>query len=88
MIKGVNHQIIEITKPDHPYFERALLFVKSSYAEQAPDALRREGERFVKESDSFSALRSNRAMRWFRGTILLLIGGFVGMYVGILLQNV
>ena len=88
MIKGVNRQIIEIVHPDHPYFERALLFVKTPYADQPPAVLRGEGERYVKEAGSFSGLRNRRAMRWFRGTILVLIGGFLGMYGGILLSSI
>ncbi len=86
MIKGVNHQIIEIIKPDNPYFERALLFVKSAYADRSEEVLMKEGEQFVKESGSFSGLRSCRAKRWFSCTISVLIGAFCGVYVGILLS--
>jgi len=86
MIKGVNRQIIEISKPDNPYFERALLFVRSAYADRPDEQLLREGERFVKESGSFSGLRSSRVKRWFSYTISVLIGGFCGVYLGILLS--
>ena len=32
MIKGVNHQVVEVTKPGCEYFEKVLFFVKPEYA--------------------------------------------------------
>ena len=32
MIKGVNHQVVEVNRPGCEYFERVLFFVKPEYA--------------------------------------------------------
>ena len=32
MIKGVNHQVVEVTKPSCEYFEKVLFFVKPEYS--------------------------------------------------------
>lgn len=32
MIKGVNHQVVEISQVDNEYFERILFFVKPEYS--------------------------------------------------------
>lgn len=32
MIKGVNHQVVEVNKPACEYFEKVLFFVKPEYA--------------------------------------------------------
>lgn len=32
MIKGVNHQVVEVSKPACEYFEKVLFFVKPEYA--------------------------------------------------------
>ena len=35
MIKGVNHQVVEVTKPSCEYFEKVLFFVKPEYSSVA-----------------------------------------------------
>ncbi len=32
MIKGVNHQVVEVNKPQCEYFEKVLFFVKPEYS--------------------------------------------------------
>ena len=32
MVKGVNRQVLEISQPENPYFERILLFVKPEFS--------------------------------------------------------
>lgn len=88
MIKGVNHQIIEIRQTDDPYFERALLFVRSAYAEENEAVLQAQGHRFVEKSDSYAGLRQNKAMCWFKRAALVLGGAFCGTLFGALLVSV
>lgn len=88
MIKGVNHQIIEIRQTDHPYFERALLFVKAPYSQQPPAELQAQGTQFLRQTTSYSSLRQNRAMRWFKRCVLVLFGGIGGVIFGVLMANV
>ena len=88
MIKGVNHQIIEVNRTDHPYFERALLFVRTAYAQETTETLQGEGCAFLKQAQAFSALREARAIRWFKRCALVLCGGIGGMLLGICLTNI
>jgi len=87
MLKGVNHQIIEVNQTDHPYFERALLFVRSAYAQESPNTLEGEGQTFLDRAESFSELRAARAMRWFKRCALVLLGGVGGIILGACLVN-
>lgn len=87
MIKGVQHQIIEIRNTDDPYFERALLFVRAAYAEESECQLQNEGYRFVKSAGSFEGLRRSKAMCWFKRAVLLLGGGFAGTVLGAFLAS-
>ena len=47
MIKGVNKQILEVTNPESPYFEKIIFFVK-------PDGMRAEDEKLKAEAERFS----------------------------------
>lgn len=47
MIRGINHQIIEVNETESHCFERALLFVRPQCAEMTESRLRGEAERFV-----------------------------------------
>ncbi|MBR6531296.1 MAG: hypothetical protein IKT61_02210 [Clostridia bacterium] len=40
MLKGVNHQIIEVTKPSCEYFERVIFFVKPEFSAVSEGTLR------------------------------------------------
>lgn len=47
MIRGINHQIIEVNETESQCFERALLFVRPRCAEMPESRLRGEAQRFV-----------------------------------------
>lgn len=47
MIKGVNHNIIEVANPCNRYFERAFLFVRPQLEQVNPQHLQSEADRFV-----------------------------------------
>lgn len=40
MIQGVNHQIVEITRPECEYFERVIFFVKPEFSSVSQGTLR------------------------------------------------
>jgi hypothetical protein len=45
LIKGVNHQVVEVTKPNCEYFERVIFFVKPEFSAVSEGTLReRAGE--------------------------------------------
>ena len=47
MIRGINHQIIEVNETESQCFERALLFVRPQCAEMPEAKLRGEANRLV-----------------------------------------
>ncbi len=40
MLKGVNHQVVEVTKPTCEYFERVIFFVKPEFSTVSEGTLR------------------------------------------------
>ena len=40
LLKGVNHQVVEITKPSCEYFERVIFFVKPEFSSVSEGTLR------------------------------------------------
>ena len=40
LIKGVNHQVVEVTKPTCEYFERVIFFVKPEFSQVSEGTLR------------------------------------------------
>lgn len=44
MIKGVSKQILEVTNPDNPYFEKIIFFVKSEHQSTDREKLQKEAE--------------------------------------------
>lgn len=87
MIKGVNHQIIEVRQTGHPYFERALFFVNGAYADRTHDELSAQASTYLRRADGYRGLKEARAMRWFKRCALVLLGACVGMSLGLLLAN-
>ena len=87
MIKGVNHQIIEVRQTDNPYFERALLFVNGAYAEQPQSELDKQARAYLRETDAYHGLKEAYAMRWFKRCALVVLGAFLGMLGGVLLAQ-
>ena len=41
MIKGVSKQVLEVTNPENPYFEKIVFFVKPQYAREDRAVLER-----------------------------------------------
>ena len=40
MLRGVNHQVVEVTKPSCEYFERVIFFVKPEFSSVSEGTLR------------------------------------------------
>ena len=50
MLKGVNHQIIEVTKPSCEYFERVIFFVKPEFSSVSEGTLRERASTIAGEA--------------------------------------
>ena len=83
MLKGVNRQMIEVSRPHDPYFEKALLVVRSEAETVDQTALHSEAAKALLQVGSFSGLRRRRwRVRLIRtGWFLLGIG--IGLAAGL-----
>lgn len=50
MIKGVNKQILEVTNPESPYFEKIIFFVKPESQKLPEQSLKQEAEKISKSA--------------------------------------
>lgn len=64
MLKGVNHQVIEVTKPTCEYFERVIFFVKPEFSAVSEGTLRERADEIAGKAGSPppTKLRRNRAV--------------------------
>lgn len=62
MIKGINRQIIEVTKTDNVYYERALLVVRPQFTGAERQILEREARKMLKEMNAPSILKSKKQL--------------------------
>ena len=52
MLKGVNHQVVEITKPTCEYFERVIFFVKPEFSAVSEGTLRERADEIAGKAGS------------------------------------
>lgn len=50
MIKGVSKQVLEVTNPENPYFEKIVFFVKPQYEDKQRSELEKEAKALVKQA--------------------------------------
>lgn len=62
MIKGINRQIIEVTKTDNLYYERALLVVRPQFTGAERQILEREARKMLREMNAPSILKSKKQL--------------------------
>ena len=87
MIKGVNHQMIEITDISSPYFERALLVLRADCADQSTVRLQEEARRILMAAGGYSALYKNRRRARHTRLLWVILGLTAGMLLGLLLAR-
>lgn len=52
MIQGVNHQVVEVTRPECEYFERVIFFVKPEFSAVSQGTLRERASSIAGEAGS------------------------------------
>lgn len=52
MIQGVNHQVVEITRPSCEYFERVIFFIKPEFSSVSEGTLRERASSIAGEAGS------------------------------------
>lgn len=50
MLQGVNHQVVEVTRPECEYFERVIFFVKPEYSAVSEGTLRERAGKIAGEA--------------------------------------
>lgn len=50
MLQGVNHQVVEVTRPECEYFERVIFFVKPEYSSVSEGTLRERAGKIAGEA--------------------------------------
>lgn len=58
MIKGINRHVIEVTKTDNIYYERAILIVRPEFTGEEKRLLEKEAKRMLKELNPPSVIKS------------------------------
>ena len=62
MIKGISHQIIEVSDTNNKYYERALLVLRPEYASISNEVLEREAKKMLKDMDTVSSAKPKRLL--------------------------
>jgi hypothetical protein len=82
MIKGINHQMIEVAETDNPFFERVLLVLRADCADVSQNRLQEEVRRVVRAAGGYSALHRNRRRRRLKTLFGVLFGCAAGILMG------
>lgn len=79
MIKGISHQIIEVTDTENRYYERALLVLRPEFASISREILEREAKKMLKNMDTHSSAKpkSIRLQRVLLSCAFLAIGSLL-----------
>ena len=85
MLKGVNHQVVEVTKPSCEYFERVIFFVKPEFSSVSEGTLRERASEIASDAGvpPASRVRKSRVLLAVR----LLSAALVGAAVTILISK-
>ena len=83
MLKGVNHQIVEVTKPTCEYFERVIFFVKPEFSAVSEGTLRERASTIAGEAGAPppSKVRQDRLLLVSRLLCAAIVGAAVTIIV-------
>lgn len=88
MLKGVNHQMIEVTQFSSPYFERAFFVLRADCTDPNTVHLQEEARRVLQAAGGYSALYKNRRRARTVRLLLTVLGMVVGMLLGVLMARI
>lgn len=83
MIKGINHQVIEVTDTDNRYYERALLVVRPEYTSMQRELLEKEAKKLLRQMGMVSTVKSKKLIFYksLRFIASLSIGALITMLI-------
>ncbi|MBE6741689.1 MAG: hypothetical protein E7570_05210 [Ruminococcaceae bacterium] len=87
MIKGINKQVLEVTNPQSPYFEKIVFFVKPASSQVEEKTLKEEAQRITekmkkppREKKSFKQIAA--------GGLYVLLGAGAGCALSFLITSI
>ncbi len=86
MIQGVNHQVVEVTKPECEYFERVIFFVKPEFSCVSQGTLRERAGKIAGEAGAPPPTKAkmNKLAAVCRLMAAALAGGIITAVIGYL----
>lgn len=83
MLKGVNHQVVEVTKPSCEYFERVIFFVKPEFSSVSEGTLRERASEIASDAGvpPPSRVRKSKVLLAVRLLSAALVGAAVTILV-------
>lgn len=83
LIKGVNHQVVEVTKPTCEYFERVIFFVKPEFSQVSEGTLRERAGKIAGETGAPppTKLKRNRLILLARLALSAVAGAAVALLI-------
>ncbi len=86
MIKGINHQVIEVSPTDNKYYDRAFLLVKPEYSSAQRDMLEREAKKMLSKYSTLSSIKRNDTFikRSLRFLFPMIVGALVTILIFVL----
>ncbi len=83
MLKGVNHQVVEVTKPSCEYFERVIFFVKPEFSAVSEGTLRERASTIAGDAGAPppSKVKKSRALQVTRLICAAIVGAAVTILV-------
>ena len=79
MIKGINHQMIEVCDTENRYYERAFLVLRPEYASQSREILEKEAKKLLANMDTISCANDKklRIKRFIHAFVFSMLGAFI-----------
>lgn len=85
MLKGINRYVIEVTKTDNIYYERAILIVRPEFAEEERRVLEKEARKMLKEMNPPSIIRNKKQI--FKHLLCLSVAVLTGALITALITS-
>lgn len=87
MIRGINHQVIEVTQTENKYYERAFLVLRPEYASISRELLEKEAHKLLKDMDTVSSAKPKSVLvnRLLNACLFSVIGALLASIIFALL---
>ena len=87
MIKGINKQVLEVTNPESPYFDKILFFVSPNGSSAGEDNLKNEAQKIAHQATKPPKFRRSRKER-FLNALYIACGIGAGAALAVILGTV